>query len=360
VPNSHFFPIVTTWSGRIWVTVSIFCVCLVLAQIADRYMPGEDGPLILLSGTVLVALFAGFIAGGFVALISVLRQNYFFQHPRGSFGLHSTDDLFELLLFLSVAVFLGWIGSLLRRAYAQAEAAKKEAERSSQAREDLLAIVSHDLKNPLSAIRLNSELLSKYPGIQEGAAKRSLTSINQSADRAMHLIQDLLDFEKIRTGRLSVDLKPASSKQILEDVCEMMSSIAREKSLRLELLEPASDLFVLCDRERIMQALSNLIGNAIKFTAEGGMIQISCSKSREGALFSVRDSGPGIPEEHQLHLFDRYWQAKTTARFGTGLGLSITKGILEAHHGRIWVESKLGQGSTFSFMIPMHHSANEV
>jgi signal transduction histidine kinase len=119
--------------------------------------------------------------------------------------------------------------------------------------------------------------------------------------------------------------------------------------------EPAPD--VLCDRDRILQVFANLIGNAIKFTPRGGEIfvgaQPEAAVSAIEARFWIKDTGPGIPVENIPHVFDRYWQARSTAKLGTGLGLSIAKGIVEAHGGRIWVESEIGKGACFAFTLPV-------
>jgi signal transduction histidine kinase len=120
-------------------------------------------------------------------------------------------------------------------------------------------------------------------------------------------------------------------------------------------LEPRvqdEDCFVLCDRDRVLQALSNLIGNALKFTSQGTVL-VQVEHRGSEALFSVRDTGCGIPEDHLPHVFDRYWRAQATAKLGAGLGLSIAKGIIEAHGGRIWVESHVGVGSSFRFTLPI-------
>jgi signal transduction histidine kinase len=129
--------------------------------------------------------------------------------------------------------------------------------------------------------------------------------------------------------------------------------MARQKKVRLERELPSEPFEIHCDRGRVLQVFGNLIGNAIKFTPEGGAIKLRAEQRGEEALFSVADTGPGIAPDELPHVFDRYWQAKETACLGTGLGLSIAGGLVEAHGGRIWVESTPGQGATFFFTIPM-------
>jgi signal transduction histidine kinase len=347
------FPVINSWKGKAAFSFATLCVCIVIAEGTERYLPGDESLLILFSGTILVSLIAGFLAGSAIAILSVLGQNYLFQTPHSTFSMSSSSQMFELTIFLIAASFLGWVGSQLHRAYTLAHDSKAEAERASKSREDLIAVVSHDLRNPLSAIKLNANLLERMPDINKNShASKIIKTIVRSTDRASRLIQDLLDFEKIRAGQLSIELHPTTSMHILNELNEMMAPIATKNLLELSVREPISTISMTCDKDRLIQALSNLVGNAIKFTSEGGKIEIGCIGEHENVQFFVRDTGPGISPEHQLHLFDRYWQASNTTRQGAGLGLAITKGIVEAHRGKIWVESRLGEGSTFWFEIP--------
>jgi signal transduction histidine kinase len=133
----------------------------------------------------------------------------------------------------------------------------------------------------------------------------------------------------------------------------MFSIAAAEKSIGLS-RHTRSPVTVLCERDLLLRVFSNLIGNAIKFTPTGGAISVSAETLSGQVHFSVKDSGPGIPADHLAHIFDRYWQQKDSDRRGSGLGLYIAKGIVEAHGGRIWAESKLGEGSTMHFALPAH------
>jgi signal transduction histidine kinase len=166
------------------------------------------------------------------------------------------------------------------------------------------------------------------------------------------LIADLLDFSKIQQGILPVKLQKASVKKLIEDVIQSVTAKTKEKSIDLSFTVPESDPVLICDPYRIKQVLNNLLGNAIKFTPERGKISLEVKDQPESFYFSVADSGPGIPENNLLHIFERYWQEKKTAHLGTGLGLFIAKGIMDAHKGKIWVESKIGEGSDFQFEIP--------
>jgi signal transduction histidine kinase len=229
----------------------------------------------------------------------------------------------------------------------------ERAQRATRARDDLMAIVSHDLQNPLSAILMGIAGISQdSSGGDPIRFRKRLERMERGAQRMSRLIQDLLDTASIEGGRLSVAATPLEVAPQIAEALEVMQPLAGSKSVCLE-SELAAELPAVCaDSARFQQILVNLLSNAIKFTPEGGTICVGAEATGGIVTFSVRDTGPGIPEEDVSQLFDRFWQARRTARLGTGLGLFIVKGIVEAHGGRIWVESKLGVGSTFFFTVP--------
>jgi signal transduction histidine kinase len=165
------------------------------------------------------------------------------------------------------------------------------------------------------------------------------------------LIRDLLDFASIQAGRLSVSVRPQDVAAMVAEVLEVTEPLAAAKSQRLVSEVPAG-LEIRCDHDRVIQLFSNLIGNAIKFTPDGGTITVQAASDGEVMRFAVVDTGPGISADELPHVFDRYYQAQRKNRDGIGLGLSIARGIVEAHGGRIWVESEEGKGSTFLFTLP--------
>jgi signal transduction histidine kinase len=226
----------------------------------------------------------------------------------------------------------------------------EQARRAVQSREDLLAVVSHDLRNPLSVILVSATLaLHAWP--PGDANRRTIEAIRRSALRMDRLIGDLLDASTIEAGRLSLETAVQSVDQIIRDAIEALEAPAAQKRVKLDAMS-AVELGVFCDRGRMLQVFSNIVGNAIKFTPEGGSIQVRAEPRNNEVWFFITDTGPGIPEDQLPRLFDRYWQAKRTARLGTGLGLTIAKGIIEAQDGRIGVESQVGVGSTFFFTLP--------
>jgi signal transduction histidine kinase/CheY-like chemotaxis protein len=223
----------------------------------------------------------------------------------------------------------------------------QQAVDEARQRELMMAVVSHDLKNDLASIPLSVDALLRSPAKATMHGER----IKQTAERMLRLVRDLLDAAAIDDGRLSIEVQPIPARLFIDGAAGF-EALAAEKSLELERQLAGADFEVRCDRGRIQQALANLVGNAIKFT-ERGTVSLRVEQKEGEALFSVADSGPGIGEDELPHVFDRYWQAAKTARLGTGLGLAITRGIVQAHGGRIWVESRPGAGSRFRFTLPL-------
>ena len=232
-------------------------------------------------------------------------------------------------------------------------AARAAAESALRMRDDVLAVVSHDLRNPLSVINMCvASLVEKVPADDE-AVRHLLTTIDSSADWMNRLIEDLLDVARLDAGRLSLERESRDLVRVIAEATVMLEPLIAEKSLALREELPDALPRVSIDSRRIVQVLENLISNAVKHTAPGGEIRIRAESANGEIRVAVRDTGSGIPAEQLPHLFDRFWQARGARRGGAGLGLAIAKGIIEAHGGRIWVESELGTGSTFSFGLPV-------
>jgi signal transduction histidine kinase len=230
----------------------------------------------------------------------------------------------------------------------------QKAEAATRASEELLAVVSHDLRNPLSAIRMGAQLLEATAGEDERGAqvRKQAARIKRSSDLMMRMIADLLDGAKIESGTLRAERQFEHVEALLDDALDLFHSGAAEKSIQLgsNVAQPVPDLW--CDRDRVLQVLSNLIGNALRFTPPGGTITVIVRPLADQVQFTVADSGPGIPAEHLPHIFDRFWQPTSLRRGSAGLGLYIAKGIVEAHGGRIWADSRPEHGAMLSFTIP--------
>ena len=228
----------------------------------------------------------------------------------------------------------------------------QHATSATRTRDELIAAVSHDLKNPLATMVMTAELLARSEAPDE-KRRRWVESLRKSADAMKHLIEDLLDIARIEAGRLTIEEQRCAVGALLAEALDLMQPLAQQKRLRLERQVPGREVYVRCDRPRVLRVLSNLIGNSIKFTSEGGAITIRAELADREVRFSVTDTGSGIAADEVPHIFERFWQARKTARLGAGLGLAIAKGIVEAHGGQIWAQSGAGKGSTFFFTLPL-------
>jgi PAS domain S-box-containing protein len=220
-------------------------------------------------------------------------------------------------------------------------------------RDHVLGFVAHDLRNPLSAISLHAAALRGKRTQPDRRNPRHREAIERAAQRMNRLIQDLLDVAVLEGGKLSVHKTPLAAGAIAAEAAEVQHALAVASSidLRVDVAPDAPE--ILGDRDRLLQVFENLIGNALKFTGPGGQVIVGAAPREAGALFWVADTGRGMTREEQARAFERFWQASArSGRLGAGLGLPITKGIVEAHGGRIWMESAPGRGSTFYFFIP--------
>lgn len=224
--------------------------------------------------------------------------------------------------------------------------------RATEGRDEVLGIVAHDLRNPLNAIILQAQLMQSRMNSQEERWKSSAEMIRNSAFRMNRLIEDLLDVARLDAGSLSIKPGRLAVEPILAEVLEAQNPLAAAASLELKLDKTNAAVEVLADRVRVLQIFENLIGNAIKFCRPGDRITVGAALRDKEVQFSVRDTGTGIPAENLANLFDRFWQAQGSDRRGFGLGLAIVKGLVTSHRGRIWVESALGQGTSFFFTLP--------
>lgn len=222
------------------------------------------------------------------------------------------------------------------------------------ARQRLVATVAHDLRTPLQVIHLAAELLqsaevdSRTHEVLAGRLGRASASMTR-------LVEDLLDLESETGGALTIDREPFRVRSVLDDIVELMTPLAEEANVAL-VLESCPDVVVLGEAGRLHQVLANLVGNAIKFTPSGG--QVTVRADAEDALLgvAVTDTGVGIAAEHIESIFDPYVRLRSVNTHGAGLGLAIARRIIEAHGGRIEVESTVGSGSCFRFTLPVHAS----
>jgi PAS domain S-box-containing protein len=233
----------------------------------------------------------------------------------------------------------------------------RKLQRAVSARDDTVSVVAHDLRNPVSAVKMLSSALLLRDDIEAlpSEASEQLRLIRAAALQMDRLIQDLLDVTRVETGRLIVNQQPVPPAELVESALRTLRPLVKEAGLKLSVSVPAKLPSVSADAERIGQVLSNLIGNAIRFTARGGKITVSAVVDDDGVRISVSDTGSGISKEQLPHIFDRFWQSSqsTIRSRGAGLGLPIARGIVRAHGGRLGVESEEGRGSTFYFTLPV-------
>lgn len=231
----------------------------------------------------------------------------------------------------------------------RADARVAEAQAASGAREQVLRIVAHDLRNPLGTILMAADMLSE-PTLGPDVRGRQAAIVKRTGTKMNRLLHDLLNVAQMEAGRLTVETEPVAPAVLISNAMELMQPLAAEASQ--ELLASVEDGLpqVQADVERIGQVFSNLIGNAIKFTPAGGRITLGATRVEGKVRFSVTDTGPGIPPEQLQKLFAQFWQAKADSR-GIGLGLTIAKGIVEAHAGQIDAAATSGSGSTFWFTL---------
>jgi len=243
-------------------------------------------------------------------------------------------------------------GQLARRAALTIENARlfMEAQEATHARDEMLAVVAHDLRNPLSTVSLGSEMLREQAATPSQAHVAEM--VHRAADRMRRLIDDLLEVSRIEGGRLHLDVRAENLRPIILEAVAMLDPVAAAAGIRLQADLPPQAIQSRIDGARILQVLSNLLGNAIKFTGPGGEVRVACRGGPDGVRVEVADTGQGIPPEQIPHIFSRYWQASDSDTRGVGLGLSIVRGVVRGHGGEIWVESEVGRGSVFTFTLP--------
>jgi signal transduction histidine kinase len=230
-----------------------------------------------------------------------------------------------------------------------------DAVRSSlRGREEMVGVVSHDLRNPVAAVKMLSKTLFADFKSREPVAAEQLALIAQAADQMDTLIRDLLDLTRIDARKLAIAAEAVDPHSLLTESLQVLLPLVEAKHISLDMQIEVGLPKVLADPERIQQTLSNLVGNAIKFSPEHGKIVVAaCREGADYVRMSVTDNGPGIAADHLPKVFDRYWQSSRTDRQGAGLGLAISRGIVEAHAGRIWLESRRGAGTTANFTLPV-------
>ena len=234
------------------------------------------------------------------------------------------------------------------------QAARVDAEQRALTRDEFLAIVSHDLRSPIEAIAINATLLADNApdGPDRERHQRWTRNIRRAADNMTRLVSDLLDVVRFEGDEFRIAREERDVTAVVREAAETFLPVAAARDLRLEVQLPEQTIHAWFDHDRVLQVLSNLLRNAVHFTPPGGSITMSVIPESHGCRIEVRDTGIGIPGPLQSRIFDRFQQLRSADRRGLGLGLYISKRIVDAHGGRIWVDSRMDEGSTFSFTLP--------
>ena len=303
---------------------------------------------------MLVALLLGFVISWSFILPVQKAHGFLSEVAKGNFA--ATIDVPNRDEFGALAAHMNHMSQELQRL-------NEQLQQASKAKSNFLANMSHELRTPMNAILGFVEMvLDEIYGEVPPHLREPLTDIQTNGKHLLRLINDVLDLSKIEAGRMELVLAEYSVQDVVETVRTSLQSLALEKGL--EFVAAAGDNIpvALGDPKRITQCLMNLVGNALKFTKHG-RVAVWVEQQGENLLFRVSDTGIGIPKEELENIFREFQQVDTaiTREFtGTGLGLNITKKFVEMHGGRIWVESELGQGSTFFFNLPLRTTPVEV
>jgi signal transduction histidine kinase len=225
-----------------------------------------------------------------------------------------------------------------------------DAQKAIRVRDDVLAIVSHDLRNPLSAIDLAATMLLQGA---DARSRKQVETIRRSSDRMDHLINDLLDMASINVGGLSVKPLRIDAGLVFEEALDLHEPLANERGITILRESELVDVPILADRDRLIQVFGNLLGNAIKFCNPGDVVMARGVRDGDRVRFSIADTGPGISPVELPHIFEPYWSGRSGRKKGTGLGLFITKAVVEAHGGTIKVTAEEGKGARFEVTLPV-------
>jgi signal transduction histidine kinase len=227
----------------------------------------------------------------------------------------------------------------------------EEAKRAAADRQHVLGVVSHDLRNALSTIVIAADSL-KDPHLSRELGSRAVEAISRAAARMNRLISDLVDVHSVEAGQLRLDIVPTDAQSVVDEVVATFDMQAAARGLALRTEVAAEPLLVRGDHHRLVQALANLVSNALKVTVEGS-VTIGLQRRGSDAIFSVNDTGPGFPNVDEARIFTPYWRAENAGYKGTGLGLAIVRGVVEGHAGRVWIERPRAGGAAVLFSVPL-------
>jgi signal transduction histidine kinase len=334
------------------IAFGIAVVCLGFSWESGRV---HDGPLFIapLSGILIASIFLGGGPALFCGLTLAIGLDWILFWPTSIFPDLKMGFL-RISIFFIAAVILGRTTSLLREGYLQAEELKEETAKLAAARQQIVDVVSHDLRNPIASVQMYASLLltkteNQSLEINEG---EYLKGILRSTGRMKRITNDLLDASQIETARFTMSLFEEPLAPIIFEALDSFKTLAQERNIHFKIEPEIPSICLHVDRCRIIQAISNLLHNAVKFSPDNGSILIDVRQTQDLLRITVSDEGSGIEPEKMPHIFDRYWTDQISAH-GSGLGLFIAKGIAQSHHGDLTVENTPKGGASFTLTIPI-------
>lgn len=338
--------------------VALAALAIVSELAAWSYAPPT--PFLLVYPAVVIAAWWGGRAAGVAAVItSAVALAYSFLPPSDSLAIAARRDALDLALFLGASLLLTELIGRVKRALAEARAARRDAEAALEARDTVLAVVAHDLRNPLQTIGLNAELLAAEVSGAGAGTERHMKRIRDAAGRARRLVDGILDSARIGPEPFPIEKSTLSLASLVDESLSTFLMVARARAIDLEV--PSSETLggsITCDGERIAQVLSIIVGNALHYTPSGGKVTVAVRRRPEDVTFEVTDTGSGMAPNELARAFDRRWHGGH-AGHGFGLGLWIARALVEAHGGRIHAESEPGKGTRMTFTVPQP-AADEV
>ncbi|HEX4997340.1 MAG TPA: HAMP domain-containing sensor histidine kinase [Terriglobia bacterium] len=355
----RFFKLTESFGARL-LGVSILAALGFLTVYALQGTHASQIPVVTIIDAILMALCGGAGLGFLYTLLLGAAIDYFFIPPIGQ-ALATSEAKERYFLVTLTAALVGLLVSSLRMAFQRSDSAVRVAETAVRDRDEMVAVISHELKNPITALQTGTALIQRLiPRVPENEQVVNLVEkLPLSIQRMSALVSDLLDLAQLEGRALKLAPSDCSLIEIAQEVVASSAPMAVDKSVDLRITEFPSETMAFCDRNRTAQVLANLLSNAIKFTDAGGKVLVSARRRADQVEISVVDTGRGVPQDCLPYVFDRFWQAKDTAYKGTGLGLAIAKGLVEAQGGTLKVTSEVGHGSCFYFTLPGPSSAKK-
>ena len=317
-------------------------IALAATMALRRYGPAPSF-LFFVPAVAISAWYGGIGPSALATALSLLLIDLNFLVPGASLAVDRIEGM-EIIAFIVVAATITTTMQALHRALTLAELRATELKR-------VLGVVAHDLRNPLNLLITTTDLLLEEK--LDRARRKELVEVALRAGRQMNrLIADLLDTVRMQSGQVGLNLENLPVSTIFRQADETFRPQADKRRINLDVIWPDDGIAVRADSLRVSQIVGNILGNAVKFTPPGGTVTLKAAPENGRVVIQVADTGPGIAPPDIEHLFDNFWQAQNGDHRGVGLGLAIAKGVVEAHGGQIWCESRLGAGTTFSFTLP--------